>query len=227
MVSRIVSGIMVAFLLVGMLTLAFNIRPVKASGTIYIRADGSIDPSDAPISTVDNVTYTLTGNITCDVDGIIVERDNIILEGAGYAIQETVGYDMSGICLDGRSEVTIKNVTILKFKKGVSLISSSNNSIVGNNITNNFCGVTIVSSSSNNSISGNNITNNITGIALLTPSSNNKIFHNNFINNNIQVLSDSADIWDDGYPSGGNYWSDYTGADLYNGPTRMYLVVME
>jgi len=27
-----------------------------------------------------------------------------------------------------------------------------------------------------------------------------------------------ANIWDDGYPSGGNYWSDYTGADLCNGP---------
>jgi len=39
-----------------MLALAFNIQPVKASGSIYIRADGSIDPPTAPIFTMDNVT---------------------------------------------------------------------------------------------------------------------------------------------------------------------------
>jgi hypothetical protein len=27
-----------------------------------------------------------------------------------------------------------------------------------------------------------------------------------------------ANVWDDGYPSGGNYWSDYNGTDLYSGP---------
>jgi len=25
-------------------------------------------------------------------------------------------------------------------------------------------------------------------------------------------------LWDNGYPSGGNYWSDYNGTDLYCGP---------
>ena len=28
----------------------------------------------------------------------------------------------------------------------------------------------------------------------------------------------SFNIWDDGYPSGGNYWSNYTDIDLYSGP---------
>ncbi len=27
-----------------------------------------------------------------------------------------------------------------------------------------------------------------------------------------------ANVWDDGYPSGGNYWSDYACVDLYGGP---------
>lgn len=45
-------------------------------------------------------------------------------------------------------------------------------------------------------------------------SSNNTIYHNNFenIENNLgsQVQSsNSINYWDDGYPSGGNYWSDY------------------
>ena len=49
---------------------------------------------------------------------------------------------------------------------------------------------------------------------------NNTFFHNNFIDNPIQAAIqtderswDNANTWDDGYPSGGNYWSDYEGVD--------------
>ena len=59
---KAVSGMMLTLLLMGMLTLAFNIQPVKASGTIYIRADGSIDPPTAPIQR-DGDVYTFTNNI--------------------------------------------------------------------------------------------------------------------------------------------------------------------
>jgi parallel beta-helix repeat protein len=48
----------------------------------------------------------------------------------------------------------------------------------------------------------------------------NSIFHNNFVNNTNQVLvenSSFASFWDNGYPSGGNYWSDYNGTDFYHG----------
>jgi parallel beta-helix repeat protein len=70
-------------------------------------------------------------------------------------------------------------------------------------------------SSYSNSISGNNITNNGYGIYLYFLSSYSGIFHNNFINNGQQVYSlDSVNVWDDGYPSGGNYWSDYVGVDV-------------
>ena len=47
-----------------------------------------------------------------------------------------------------------------------------------------------------------------------------KVFHNLFINNSQQVYLENASfsIWDNGYPFGGNYWSDYNGTDLFNGP---------
>jgi nitrous oxidase accessory protein NosD len=43
----------------------------------------------------------------------------------------------------------------------------------------------------------------------------NIFFHNNLIDNAIQagVPLGYANTWDDGYPSGGNYWSDYKGVD--------------
>ena len=88
MSRRAVSVVIIAMLLTGMLTVAFNIQPVKAIGTIYIRADGSIDPPTAPIQR-DGDIYTLTGNINSDTDGIVIERNNMTLDGAGYTLQGT------------------------------------------------------------------------------------------------------------------------------------------
>jgi len=132
LLRKTVSGVMLTLLLIGMLALSFNIQTVKASGTIYIRADGSIDPSTAPISTVDNVTYILTGDITSDANGIVVERNNTILDGAGYKI---LGTD-NGFGIVAGDNVTIRNMEIASFGVGIALVGSSNN-IVGNNFTNN------------------------------------------------------------------------------------------
>ena len=50
----------------------------------------------------------------------------------------------------------------------------------------------------------------------------NLFYHNNIINNGPRNAKDDVgkDIWDNGYPSGGNYWSDYTGQDNYHGPNQ-------
>jgi parallel beta-helix repeat protein len=104
---------------------------------------------------------------------------------------------------------------------------SDNNVLSGNNVTaNNEEGI-LLSSSSNNTLSGNNVANNGYGIWIVSISfhpltksaSGNSIYHNNFINNTPQELIGGgyANTWDDGYPSGGNYWSDYAGVDVKRG----------
>jgi parallel beta-helix repeat protein len=117
------------------------IHPLETSGTVYIRADGSIDPPTAPISTADNITYTLTGNITSDTDGIVIETDNIVVDGAGYTVQGTASSRAwgsgNGITLTGRTNVTIQNTTIKAFDAGICLSLSSGNSISGNTFANN------------------------------------------------------------------------------------------
>lgn len=65
-------------------------------------------------------------------------------------------------------------------------------------------------------ITENLLEENIYGLSIyaipsVPPSS---IYHNNFIDNTIQASDTSMSTWDDGYPSGGNYWSDYTGVDV-------------
>jgi parallel beta-helix repeat protein len=179
MSRKAVSGIMVILLLMGMLTLAFNIQPAKASGTIYIKADGSVEPDTAPISTVDNITYVLTGDI---YESIVVERDNIVINGEGYIVQGTGSG--TGIYLSRRSNVTIKNSEIRSFEDGIRLSISSNNSIFGNSIANNDGGVLLRSSSNYNSIVENNITKNGNGITLDDSSNHNHIFGNKITANN-------------------------------------------
>jgi hypothetical protein len=62
--------------------------------------------------------------------------------------------------------------------------------------------------------------NNQYGI-ILENSYNDTICHNNFLGNTNQLnIYDSTGAWDNGYPSGGNYWSDYAGVDAYSGPNQ-------
>ena len=97
---------------------------------------------------------------------------------------------------------------------GINIIGSNENTVIKNSITNNFYGITLLSHSSNNTVVGNDVVNKWGGIVSMHSSSDNTIFHNNFIDNKKQVISnDSMNSWDDGYPSGGNYWSDYDGED--------------
>jgi len=122
----------------------------------------------------------------------------------------------------GSSNNTISGNKITENAQGILLEFSSDNTINGNNITINYGAGIELDYSSNNTIIGNNITNNDIGILFYVSSFDNAIYHNNFIGNTQQVYdyswdhqeySNSINSWDDGYPSGGNYWSNYTGVD--------------
>jgi len=125
---------------------------------------------------------------------------------------------------------------------GFGVVTSSYNTIFGNHITNTGTAVGFAFSSNYNNVSGNNINsgngvtfdtssgniisgNNFdTAISItLFSSSNNMFYHNNFCSSNKQIYDfswnnqtfpPSLNIWDNGLPSGGNYWSDYSGSDL-------------
>jgi parallel beta-helix repeat protein len=188
----IFSVIVLALLFVSTLTLAFNIRPVKAGGTIYIRVDGSIDPETAPISTLDNITYTFVDNI---YDSLVVERNDIVIDGNGYTLQGP-GRGR-GISLFGRENVTILNAQVKAFDYGIYFDSSSHNSLSRNNITEIGYGI-FLGNSSCNTISGNNITDSSNGIYLGygfqsgIPSNYNIISGNNIVGYSWAIYLDSS-----------------------------------
>ncbi len=102
---------------------------------------------------------------------------------------------------------------------GLSIDNSDYNSIYENNITNNKWGISVQYDSKHNAMSFNNIENNEYGIKLESNTYANVFYHNNLVNNTFRssLIGYNVNFWDDGYPFGGNYWSDYDGVDLRRG----------
>jgi parallel beta-helix repeat protein len=151
-------------------------------------------PSDAGYVALVNSTQITVSNLTLEKNG-------------------------QGILLAYTENSSIINNSLVNNRAGIELFSSQNNTITNNNATENMYGIT-QSESSSNFLLNNKVTSNQYGIKL-TDSNDNVIHSNAFINNTLQIIiSQSTNIWDNGYPSGGNYWSDYTGVDLKSGPNQ-------
>lgn len=183
---------MVTSLIISTFLLAFEIHPVKAEGTVYIRADGSIDPSTAPIMTVDNITYTQTGNISSDADGIVIERDNIIVNGADHTVTGAGAVSSMGVKIYERSNITIENMRVEGFYIGLLLVRSSYCTLSGNNIIANVHNGIQFSYCSNNTVSGNTVAGNNKGFWLIW-SPNNTVSGNTVTNNKDGVVLGDSD----------------------------------
>jgi hypothetical protein len=104
---------------------------------------------------------------------------------------------------------------------GININSwSANNTICRNCLATNAAGVRLYYSNLNE-VFLNNITDSDVGVAIQY-SQDNMFYSSNFMNNTQQVSISvgCANAWDSGYPSGGNYWSDYTGSDCRNGQSQ-------
>jgi parallel beta-helix repeat protein len=155
----------------------------------------------------------------------VTSKSNLIISPQNYP-------DSGYVAVINCTNVTVQDFTLTHDEQGILLAFTNNSKVTGNNMTNNRNGIELFSSS-NDTLSGNYMANNnLDGCLLerssdyntllgntisansqdgieLSFSSNNKIFHN-FFNNTWQAfVSGLNNTWDDGYPSGGNYWSNY------------------
>jgi parallel beta-helix repeat protein len=167
-----------------------------------------------------NLSHTTIGVELWQTNNTRIENDNMANDGEGIEV-----YYCSNCTV---SENNLTNNDDL----GVDLTSTSNCTVSGNNITANAVGISLDTDnyglrgvwyfwgySHNNTLSGNNIVADYRFGLMLDSSSGNEIFHNDFLHNTQQTsVYNSTNTWDDGYPSGGNYWSNYTGVDQKSGP---------
>lgn len=185
--KRVLQGLFITSVLVAAaLSITFATADDPGTGnTIYVYADGSGDYPTIQ-QAIDNAS---DGDVIFLGDGIY--RENILVNKSVDIVGESRGAVINGsgnvvnVTADG---VNISWLTVRNGSNGI-IVSSNNTMIFNCNISNNDIGI------------------NITG------SSGSKVYHNNFINNVWNARDDGSNIWDNGYPSGGNYWDDYAGTD--------------
>ncbi len=146
-----------------------------------------VQSSNCTISN-NRIMYNTGGGVTLAASGNKLLSNLIARNDLGIGIQS--------------SDNLIQENDILNNKRVGVLIGAANNLFVGNNIV------------------GHNSTNAY-GIQMGPYESGNTFRHNDFENNYIHVeggdYASIANVWDDGYPSGGNYWDVYEGRDYYKG----------
>jgi parallel beta-helix repeat protein len=146
-----------SLILSGLLSLPGEFRVAGATAIVYIRADGSVDPSTAPIQRVQYV-YTFSGDVNAS---LVVQRDSIVVDGVGHVL--TGAGSGAGVDLSGRTNVTVQNLAVTAFENGVYMSFSSNNTLSGNNITANTnygINTDMLNGCSGNVIVNNSITDN-------------------------------------------------------------------
>jgi parallel beta-helix repeat protein len=102
---------------------------------IYIRSNGNFEPATVPIERTGDI-YKLTGNIILYT--IEIQRDNIVLDGAGHSIQGNAsrikGHDdgNNGVIVIERNNVKITRLNFEQSDTGVRVSGSSNVTIIDN-----------------------------------------------------------------------------------------------
>jgi len=239
--KKIVMAALVFSLFIGNLLFA-SADEQQPLQTIYIREDGSIDPSTAPIRR-DGDIYTFTGDAFAR---LCVYRGNIIIDGAGYTLRGpyngtvtdmwiigqgphqptneplvlwVIGIDLGHADVNG---LVIKNLNVKNFSIGM-YIWTENNTVVGNAVSENIVGILL--SGSDNAITRNCIEKNDMGIFFGVNQPGNEplnivLTHNSFVDNAVHFSGCFCEEYPTNEPmhtwdngEEGNYWSDYNGTD--------------
>ncbi len=163
------------------------------------------------------MNFGVWGNFKNSVDtNNTVDGKSILylINATGSTYNKTT--DAGVIFLINCTNITVHDLILANNFHGMILFNTTQSNIKNITISNNWVGIGI-SHSNNNMFTENTISGNEVGLQL--DSIENTFFHNNFLNNTdlISLHTDSTNTWDNDYPSGGNYWSNYDGLDLFTG----------
>ncbi|TMI20982.1 hypothetical protein E6H36_12710, partial [Candidatus Bathyarchaeota archaeon] len=178
---------------------------------------------------------TISGNAISPLN--VVGGDGIRILGnrvRGGPFGDTLSLSSVSNAIVSGNEVNIDTSPQYGASTGIAVFSSNNVQISGNSVENSVAfsdayGILVGDSygpSTKVQIFENNITQNSPSSQLawisLQSSTGILVYHNNLIGNKVQASDDkgSENAWDNGYPSGGNYWSDYAGVDNCSGPNQ-------
>ncbi len=130
--------------------------------------------------------------------GISVTTDNPLI------IENKVHGNKEGMTVVGDGALIFGNDASHNEVRGIWLQGTTNATVIGN------------------TVSYNDLQSYAVGICVCNGATDTVLHHNNIIGNPDQAedLVGPENTWHNGYPSGGNYWSDYAGVDNMNGPNQ-------
>ena len=177
------------------------------SGSDYLTVQQAIDAEQ----TVDGDTIKIDASFR--FEHIIVSKA-VFIVGNGSRTTTIDGHGTGTAIMVRASHVQIDEITVRNADIGV-LFENCNDSIVaGFEVLGNNEGIRLLNCS-DNTVRNSFLADNVYAVRVFG-STNNRTFHNGFVRNTHQVQVESTgttNVWDGGYPSGGNYWSDYIGTD--------------
>jgi parallel beta-helix repeat protein len=195
------------------------------AGVIYLIRCNNITVRDLTLTNNGHGIFLFSTNES-RIENVTVKETNYgvaVQNSRNNSISSTFIMDSSyGIWLQNSNASKILESNVTYNDQGIYVNRSSFDCFYRNKIENNFANGIALLHAHNNTVIENNIVKNAEfdfppiyyGINLEN-SHNNTLFHNNLVENGAQAraLSSEDNRWDDGFPSGGNYWSDYTGVD--------------
>jgi hypothetical protein len=240
--GKLTTAIIVLVIVSAVLLLFLTKQESSPRPRAFIRSNGNVEPSSAPIQRNGN-SYSFTGDVYAE---FVVERSGIVIDGAGYTlhgpyngttenlwiigngsdqvtggtqIPYSIGIDLSG----GASGLTFRNLNIENYSIG-TYIWTTNNAFFNNSVSE--CVVGVLLSGSENNITENYLARNEVGLFFGTnePGTvplNLTVSHNSFEENVRQLggclcqgASNASELIHT-WDNGkeGNYWSDYNGTD--------------
>ena len=168
---------------------------------------------EVPLDYISNVSisgFKITQTPIKNYIGVFAEYAN------NCKITDCIIKDCSyGIWMKQTDTSIISDNTIENSGTGILLsLYSEDNTIKDNIIINNNIGITLQDYSNNNIIQSNDVVEHSKyGLWVLGNCNSNLIYHNDLYNNEKNANDEGSNTYDNGYPSGGNYWDDYNGYD--------------
>lgn len=189
--------------------------PFPTSG-INVKSNNNCINKNRIISTTNGITLQQSSHNIISKNSIISSWNNgieIVESSNSSILYNKFENSILGISFfDGSLNNTISDNSYEDGEIFIDLYDSSGNYISNNSISGSNIGIWL-RYSIDNIIESNTITLSNNPIIIENSSDNNSIYQNRFLNNNRNCKDKCNNFWDNGYPSGGNYWDDYTGTD--------------
>jgi parallel beta-helix repeat protein len=208
----------------------------KITGNTISNGSIAISLFYSPNATVsdNNIDLSFNGGINIEYSDNAVIRDNIVCENnvglrlspahnalvEGNIVNFNDGYGIY-IGAPGATDNVVKdNIVMNNSASGITLSSASCGVVTNNVVGGNTYGISISNFVDAIVYENYAFENTKNGIRLIS-ATDILVYHNNIEDNlESQAVDDSGNAWDNGYPSGGNYWSDYSGVDIKKGPNQ-------